>query len=291
MLAGGNRYNTAYREISLGFRHSENVKKIYSSLSNHFHNPLVDSYLNDHLNGAVVNYAKTIEEELNGSDAIPGITMRDQMNCFTNQFINQQIGFITTHVVGDSDPLSYSVTDGVATSRNNINHYQKSTNDILDSWRSGPQKQITLRGDSDALPTIYGIYNDDLSTMHTGVRFCDQSAMGTANHVEQFENSFNYHGLNNTDRPHELTAFGVSTPAADARLLSRRIFRSEGGVENAIPIRRICRRNMDTDISETLRQGEYDGMSRGYDMSTLRQCVDVRNALKNKYLSEQARYG
>lgn len=74
------------------------------------------------------------------------------------------------------------------------------------------------------------------------------------------------------------TVFGVSTPAANKRLLSRRVFRSEGGVENAIPYRQIknSHRYFDRDPSETLRGTEFGCMVSGYDMSGLLAKLDYR---------------
>lgn len=66
---------------------------------------------------------------------------------------------------------------------------------------------------------------------------------------------------------HYDTPFGVSTPAADARLLSRRVFRED----NRIPVReqKLYRRNLDRDIDESLAGEERGCMPRGFDMKPL----------------------
>lgn len=114
----------------------------------------------------------------------------------------------------------------------------------------------------------------------SGITFCDQSEFGLDNHISQYENTAYKAALN---RPaaaadgsllmHEQTIFGVSTRAADSRLVERRTFRSEGGVENGIPLyrQRLHARHLDKDVSESLRAGgDRESHIRGYDMSGLR---------------------
>ena len=75
---------------------------------------------------------------------------------------------------------------------------------------------------------------------------------------------------------YENTPFGVSTPESDARLLSRRIFRAEGGVENGIPIRQraLHGRRHERDIAEGLTATDYANFNYAHDMSSLHRRID-----------------
>lgn len=282
--------NSYAQEIIQGFRHISNREKIQTAINNYFQNHLVSSYLDDHLDDSMEHFVHIIQQELRQSDPMPGMKMRDVLNCFTTQFINGRLVFIKQHVV-PQEQLPYVVTDGCATSRNNLQHYQQSTNDILNTWLN-PSRSIALRSDT-AADTTYNRYSsENCAQMSTGIAFSDQRALGTQNHVEQYHNTAYKNALNQTDRPHENFAFGVSNDITDKRLLDRRTFRSEGGVENAIPLRetRLYRRNMDRDISEGLHNEERSGLLYGYDMSTINARVDRRNEAKKAFVGDNQRY-
>lgn len=126
---------------------------------------------------------------------------------------------------------------------------------------------------------------------NTGITFSDQSDLNTSNHVAQYENTSYKVWMNDskTCLPHENSVFGDSTPEADARLMSRRIFRSNfatnNPVENAIPNYelRLQRRAIDRDISENLHNSEKGCLVLGHDMSTLRNRIDRKQQTKAKY--------
>ena len=106
----------------------------------------------------------------------------------------------------------------------------------------------------------------------TGIRFCDQSEKGQQYHLFRYENNPFKNSLNSCTEDYQKTVFGISTPAADARLLSRRTFRDgAGGVENAVPFyqKSLFHRELDRDISEGLKGTERLGINRGYDMQSI----------------------
>jgi len=117
-----------------------------------------------------------------------------------------------------------------------------------------------------------------------GITFYDPSGSGQQQHLDMFENNTLMQNLNQGHAgTHYATAFGVSTPESDARLLGRNIFRkNEDGVESGISRyeRRLCRRRVDTDVSEGLAGRERDNHIRGHDMSSLHSHVDNKNKYK-----------
>jgi hypothetical protein len=282
----------------------DNQDNLRSQLLHYFNDPQVAHYLRDHFNTSFAHFIQTVTADLGTSDPMPGVTLYDQIVAFNDQFVKSSAAFIQTHVVGDT-PAQYSVNDGAATSRNGC---QLSPDDTLARWRRDSGRGIQSRDDSADYYGIGGSGNacgvgGGCSGSHTGARdggiigasgpitgitFCDQSGLNTHNHLEQYENTFHKNVLNNTARPHETTAFGVSNCAADSRLLSRRVFRSnEAGVESGITRReaRLTHRHIDRDVGEGLRGGEYGSMVLGYDMSTLHARVDHRRAMQAKYAS------
>ncbi len=288
-----NRYAN---EIVLRFISQPNRTYLYRRLSGHFNDSKVHRFLEDHLNGNVDVFAGVIERELGMSDPMAGTTVFDQVVCFNNQFIGTQIAFINTHVLrSDERAPMYVLKDGLPTSRHGLQHHTSSPNFILQSWRSNPGRAVQARedlaGDINMDPSHPGVpynpyYGQRDNLLSTGLVVCDQSRLGTQNHVEQYENTFYKQMLNAGSAAHESTAFGVSTPGADARLLDRRSFRTnEAGVENGIPRyeARLQRRNIDRDISEGLHNAERDCMVHGYDMSTARARVDHKNVAAARY--------
>ena len=125
------------------------------------------------------------------------------------------------------------------------------------------------------------------STTGDAIVFCDQSRVGTSNHVAQYDTTYK-NAMNSTTRPHEHTEFGWSTPSADARLLSRKIFRgdySQNSTENGIPSfeKRLYRRALDRDIDEALPNSEKDFKLYGHDMSSLHNRIDRKRETQAKY--------
>jgi len=160
---------------------------------------------------------------------------------------------------------------------NNGSHGQRATNDPSGTNLQYPLGRAPLR------------CNTQPATV--GITFMDQSELGTSNHVSQYENTSYKVWLNNdkTCLPHENKVFGDSTPEADERLLSRRIFRSnfatDKPVENAIPNYelRLQRRAIDRDIDETLHNAEKGCLVLGHDMSTLYNRIDRKQQTQARY--------
>ena len=119
------------------------------------------------------------------------------------------------------------------------------------------------------------------SPLHTGITFANQSNLGTQNHVDMYEKNSNKVAMNNMREAYALTPFGVSTPAADARLLERRTFR----YNNEIPRyeARLQKRNLDRDVSEGLRNAERGCMVHGYDMSSIHRRMENNKNVASQY--------
>jgi hypothetical protein len=60
------------------------------------------------------------------SDPLPGTTIFDQVTCFNNQFLEDRIGLINSHVGREETVSKFAVTDDLPTSRHGIDHYRKS---------------------------------------------------------------------------------------------------------------------------------------------------------------------
>jgi hypothetical protein len=119
--------------------------------------------------------------------------------------------------------------------------------------------------------------------LQTGIIFCDQRNIGTANHLEQYENTLYKKALNRGCVP---TPFGVATEESDARLLSRRTFRAnEAGVENGIPRyeSRLYKRFYERNIDEGLRGAEKGCMIGGYDMDPTYRRLAQKQATRAYY--------
>lgn len=282
------------------FKSAENRDVIRSTLSDRFQTQSVDHYLAEFLDNAIDDFARNIAAELAESLPIRGTSISDQVAAYNSQFIGHRSRFIHDHVASSPTPM-YGVTDGMPTARTN---YDRSANDMLASWRTAPGRGIIAREDpqSDIYGSGYGQNisgysvktpnergaRESFTSQHpapTGIVFCDQSAIGTQNHVEQYENTLYKRSLN-TYGTHYDTPFGVSNPVADQRLLDRRIFRSnEAGVENGIWRRdaRLHGRNLDRDVSEGLRGDSSNHMQRGFDMTGVNKRLEHKAAARAKY--------
>lgn len=138
--------------------------------------------------------------------------------------------------------------------------------------------------------------NNSQAGMITGITFSDQRKFGTSNHVSMYENTSYKASLNSHDAPWQYSVFGDSTPAADARLMERRVFRSNYGhaydklgrsnkVENGIPTFevRLQRRALDRNIDEGLRNAEKECIQYSHDMDSLNDRIDRKRANNAKY--------
>ncbi len=273
--------NQYARRVIDEFTSRENLSDIKSKISGYFNNTKVNRFLNEYFIVNVKHFVQVIEQELNVSDLMPGLTIYDQLVGFNNQFIASRINFIQTHVIGDDHVPMYSVSDGMPTSRSSLHKHQQRPNDILNSWLTNSGRGIQSRDDPSGLNN--NLYQN--GGISTGIAFCDQDHLGTQNHVEFYENTSYKQALNKRipSLEHEETAFGVDTPAANARLLSRRIFRqNEAGVENGIARyeSRLYNRHLERDIDEGLHNAEKGCMLQRNDMSSLYARVDHKNKFR-----------
>lgn len=237
-------------------------------------------------------FADYMIKSLRLSSPMPGTTPQHQIAAFNRQFMRIQCDFIVHHVLGDDAVPAFTVTDGAPTSRFGADHYRQDANCILATWNTVVSHNPQLRSDRQATAGSlqsggYNAYNGaGDGHMVSGITFCDQSGLNTSSHVSALLDDPTTVALNRTT-DWTNTAFGNATPASDARLLSRRIFRrNEDGVENGVRMGevRLQRRNLDRDIDETLHaDGEMSGMSRGYDMSSLNCRVDRKQQWRNFY--------
>jgi hypothetical protein len=276
-----NRYA---RNIISEFSSSENKKYLYTELLTRFNNDIaVKRFLTQNLDNFVNNFTTRIQQEISLSEPLPGTSIVDQINCFNNQFLADRSKFIQTYVIVDDSVPVYSVKDDMPTSRHNIAHHQRNSDDILNSWRGDSGRGFQAREDPSS--DVYGAQTHT-DVMQTGILFCDQSSVGMQRHHDMFSNNPIRNALNKTPYAHENTAFGVSNPAADARLLSRRTFRrNEAGVENGIMRyeARLYNRHLERDIDEGLRGKERDYILSCHDMTSLHARIDHKNRVRNKY--------
>jgi hypothetical protein len=277
-----NRYA---RDIVYVFGGTQNRKFLAEQLRNFFKNHTVSAFVNEHIHNLVDNFIKSIEEELSVSDPLPGVTVEDQVECFNCQFISDRISYIREHVLSPT-PDKYTVSDGMPTSRFGARHHAASADRQLQTWAMNSGRGVQGREDShgdDSTSTYWGRGDHHMAT---GIDFCDQSELNTSNHVTQLLGTSYIQGLNRDAQPHTNIAFGNATPASDARLLTRRTFRSnEAGVENGIPRyeSRLYVRSHDRDASEALQGRERDCMIHGHDMESLLARVEHKQIVRDKY--------
>jgi len=255
------------------------------------------------MNNMFNHYIQLIEQELDLSDPMPGVTVTSQVESFNKQFVFYMIEYVSDHVLKKIEKPQYTVSDGEPTSRFGPGHHSKSANDILRTWDMHPSRGVQGRDDSHgdlAGRNSYwgpGNYSDQSSqptpncnypgNVQTGITFCDQSDMNTSNHLEQFHGTFYMQNLNKTapNDAHFNNVIGNSDPANDRRLLNRNIFKAnERGDVNGIKAyeQRIHRRNFDRDIKETLPGREREGLIHGYDMTSLYERNDAKRAAKTR---------
>ena len=278
--------NNYAKAIVLEYASDENCRYLRSVLSSHFDSPSVNAFLLHNLDMMMESYIERMEQEMSLSEPLPGITILDQVNCFNNKFIDETIEFVQTSVEQPKVPM-YMVSDGMPTSRRGLKHHQMPANDILATWAMNSGRPVQAREDPSAdIHPHNPYYGQGDRHMQTGITFCDQSELGLQNHIDQYNSTSYKMALNRPRYPHEDTVFGVSTPASDARLLGRRVFRNnERGVENGIPCyeQRLYRRYLERDIREGLRGGEMGCMLSGYDMGDLYKRVDYKNRIHSYY--------
>lgn len=288
-----NRYT---RLVLKGFQSKSNRESLQVALVNTFNDTKVYNYVNSNIESLVDNFAKAYEIEMMNSDPIIGLTVNEQINILNNEFIEDKIRFIKTHLLGDQEtPETFVIRDGgPATSRNSLKHFQSAPDDILASWKKNSGRGMVSREDVQADTYSENPYYFSSSDgMHTGIAVCDQSNIGTSQHVDSLYNDKNFRILNGLDKGGKLWGghFGDGSAEEDARLLNRRIFRSnEQGIENGIPVyeQRLYRRNLERDAAESLAGRERESNVYRHDMQSLRDRVDQRRQWtdQHKYMNQ-----
>lgn len=112
---------------------------------------------------------------------------------------------------------------------------------------------------------------DSTSFVVDNVQYADQDNIGLNQHLLAYENTPYKEALNRTPFAHERTPLGVYNPAADDRLLSRRVMRNGVAGEGSVPHYEtwLYNRHYERDIGDTLSDTEYGCQTRGYDMTSL----------------------
>ena len=227
-------------------------------------------HVHECLNNKMCHFIKRYETEMMNSDLIIGIPIDEYVEILNTEFLSSNV----TNIDTDNSNIVYTVHDGCpkgidggpATTRNQSN---MSADDMLKSFRrDGSTHGLTVREDNDSSESAY-YYGGGVAS---GITINDQTNIN--NYVSPYDN-IDSHPLNGK----RSTPFGVSTPESNARLLSRRTFRSnEHGIENGIPVyeQRLYRRNIERDISETLVGREREGRIYKHDMQSLYDRVDAR---------------
>lgn len=285
--------NRNARDIIYVFTSDKNKTYLGNVLKKYFNDNRVDKFVGEMICILVNNFADGIKQELVMSDTMPGITLQDQVDCYNCQFITDRISYIRAHVAGEEIP-QYVVTDGMPTSRFGSKHHAMSADKQLQTWAMNSGRGVQGREDTHGEWDITrsertrcaappnGYWGD--SSVQTGITFCDQSELGTANHLTQLLGTKYVLALNQDAQPHTNDAFGNATAASDARLLSRRTFNNnEEGIENGIPRyrSRLHGRNLDRDVREGMQGRERDCMVHGHDMTSLHARVDEKNRVRD----------
>lgn len=291
--------NSHARQIIFEWRRNENLLMVWrSTLTNFRGNPKVYLYMKQSFPGFCDGFISYMRQTLLQSHPMPGISVAEQVDAFNREFVGRFSQFIRDHVLGDDKVPIFSVTDGLPTSRFGADHFaKKDANCILATWSSVATPGVQARDDKAATAGTLqsGGYNPYYglgdSRVVTGVVFADQSHLNTSSHVSALLDDKAIVALNRDAPAWTTTAFGNATPASDARLLSRRIFRSnEIGQESGVRMGevRLQRRALDRDISETLHgDGEMSGLNRGYDMTPLYCRVQQKQLRREFYEPNQ----
>lgn len=251
--------------LFLGGENHDNLKK---SLINRYRCREVVKFLDDNLRDQMKNYGAKYKREMSTSDMIDGLTMGEILDIINTDFLRYLCSYIQDYVYVEPE-LEYTLSDGMPTGRG---HDNRPTEEIIKEWSTKASRDITYRDDRDD----HSNYNfASRGSQYTDIEVCNTENMNDNTLIDQIYGHKNFKRLNEP-RLWE-GAFGHSTSESDARLLSRRIFRNEGGVENGIPKRQqyTHHRNVDR-TSEGLRPSEREYINNGFDMSSLRGRVSER---------------
>lgn len=277
-----NRYT---RQILAEFTSAKNRDSLLTTLVHRHSDARAIRFLEANLGRLMNQYTSIIIDEINMSDPMPGMSITSQVHGFNDNFI-AYLEETIRELFCIEDASLFTINDGLPTGRHAPSHYAQNPDDILKSWLRNTSRGVQFREDPAGDMNVQA-RRDNLTS---GITFCDQSNIGVNRHIDMYETS--YMNALNRGLPHEDTPFGVSTPAADARLLSRSIFRkNEAGIENGISRHqaRLHNRYLERDIAETLPYQERDFMIRGYDMSELHRRIDYKNAQRARQVPRHSR--
>ncbi len=290
------------RDICARLRAADNVNKCRAALAERYPlHPLLAE-----VPRMMFNFTQHVAHDLSMSDPLPGVDSTHMLMEYNRQFLAYMIDMIEEH--SPSDEMHYSMSDGLPAARSD---YSKSADCLLSNWIDAPASMYAYREDpqSDG-PNSYGAplpsygpvihYRTDMydgkcppahqyaargghSTvlMKSGcvpTATVDYTDMSGCNPAEAtYENALT-RAWNSPQ-----SVLGDGSVAMDQSLLSRRIFRTESGVEGGIPFNRrtVHHRHVDRDISEGLRGDSRDYKLSGHDMRSLYDRVDkkTRNVL------------
>lgn len=211
--------------------------------------------------------------EASTSDPVPWMTEERQLSAYNQNFIRDLSGFLVS--LNKQTPMSFSLSESGAES--SVATYDETPDELLAKWRKKPINARSVRED----PAIdFGFDGKEGNTsggFAPTIDFCDQDSDNMQQHLAWLQGG--YRGKFN--KQGSATDFvGSGTEASNNRLLSRRIFRTEGGIENGIPRRQIKRRYYERDQKESFSGIEREAPIRGYNMTSLRNLVDAKNAHK-----------
>jgi hypothetical protein len=244
------------------------------------------------LRASAGEFSGMIARELMDSESLVGLgVLLHEYNCkFVDYYVSEVRGDIprgSGHSGmrlgpgGDCPPTAYfSVGDG---GPGVMSDYGRSPDELLTSWKMQTRGPTAMREDTQGYGTVApstgtrGLFGCGIgaSMGAPAMNFCDQSSIGLNQHVDAFETP-TMRALNAQLLPHERTAFGVSTPAADSRLLARR---DRCGIPDYE--KRLYRRPVDRNIDEALAGTERGHSLRGHDMADLYARINHNIAVRN----------
>lgn len=267
-------------EIFHQFQSASNLARLEVILERRFDNPAVTAFLKQHTREIASRFARREMMVYNTSAPLPGVSPASELRVLNDQFLEYMVLQIEQNVLIEEAPV-FSIGDGMPTSRRGVDHHNMDANSILETWKQNPTRSVQSRGDraGDNPHNPYHANRDHL--VQTGITFCDQSQVGLNQHGGMLMNNSYIRALNTGPGDYTNTAFGNSTAESDARLLSRRTFRSnEAGEENGIPRyeQRLYKRFVERDVDETFAGDSFDYQQRGYDMTSLLNRIDYKNA-------------
>ncbi len=276
--------NVFNKSVINEFVSQKNKDMMKTYIKDYFRDNRVTEYLDNNFLTTVVHAADRFSRELSVSYPLPGVTVYQTASDYVNQFINEQIGYIRVYVIGDDGAVEkpiYVISDGLSTSRSSCaEHLKRHPNEVLAAWNRNAGSALSARDDVQTNNSNLYLASDG-DALKTGIVFSDQRQYGVNQYYDGLFNSA-FKALNKG--PISGGIVGDWSPQADEKMLNRRIFRDEAGVENGIPFynKKVCVRNYERDINETLGNTEYGYKNYALDMADLYRRVDDRQRYKCK---------